>query len=212
MQTNRSVKPLLLALLFLALAVLLVGGMEYIIRMLPPAGVGADSSDPLLAARPTILWVVRGAGIVLLLLAVWRFAVAFARALQPAGGAVASAVGAEVSESAEARAARPAQEPMALRVCPHCGTSNLLQAVYCEGCGNLLPAENVVLVPCRVCGHGNLEEARFCEACGAALTEPEGVAELCRECGFANPPGVAFCQRCGRALAASEPEGDELAR
>ena len=83
MHTQRSTKPLLLALLFLALAVVLVGGIEYIIQLLPPAQTGANSVDALADTRAILLMGVRGAGIVLLLLAAWRFAVAFSRALRP---------------------------------------------------------------------------------------------------------------------------------
>ncbi len=98
--------------------------------------------------------------------------------------------------------------------CPHCGTVNSPNALFCESCGNPLGKTS-----CPNCGAELDPDADFCESCrryikqnvcsfcGANLSGNEA---FCPECG--SPRGgivcpvchtlndFAFCKRCGTAL------------
>jgi len=98
--------------------------------------------------------------------------------------------------------------------CPHCGTVNSPDALFCESCGNPIGKTS-----CPNCGAELDPDADFCESCrryvkqnvcsfcGASLSGNEA---FCPECG--SPRGgivcpvchtlndFAFCKRCGTAL------------
>jgi len=98
--------------------------------------------------------------------------------------------------------------------CPHCGTMNEPEAMFCASCGN-----PIGMATCPNCGAAIEPDADFCETCrhyirkdvcsfcGAKLTGHEA---FCPECG--SPRGgivcpvcrtlndFSFCKQCGTAL------------
>jgi predicted amidophosphoribosyltransferase len=105
-------------------------------------------------------------------------------------------------------------------VCPHCGTINDPEAVFCASCGS-----QIGKMSCPNCGAELDADADFCETCrryvrkdvcsfcGAHL---DGNEAFCPECG--SPRGgivcpvchtmndFAFCKKCGTALTAEAKE------
>lgn len=109
---------------------------------------------------------------------------------------------------------QPAMQTAEGMACPHCGTVNAPDAMFCLACGNPLR-----MGVCPNCGSEIDPDADFCEVChryirtdvcsfcGASLT---GTEAYCPECG--NPRGgivcptcrtlndFAFCKQCGAPL------------
>lgn len=98
--------------------------------------------------------------------------------------------------------------------CPHCGTINEPEALYCASCG-----EPIGMATCPYCGAAVDADADFCESCRHYIRKDvcsfcgsflHGAESYCPECG--SPVGgidcpvcgthndFSFCKQCGTAL------------
>ena len=87
---------------------------------------------------------------------------------------------------------RPAQQQMRMRAaagvkCPHCGTINDPEAIYCESCGNPIGKTS-----CPNCGAELDPDADFCESCRRYIKH-----DVCSFCGARLSGADAFCPECG---------------
>ena len=72
-------------------------------------------------------------------------------------------------------------------VCPHCGTINDPEAVFCASCGN-----QIGRMTCPNCGAELDADADFCETCRRYVRR-----DLCSFCGAHLDGNEAFCPECG---------------
>lgn len=71
--------------------------------------------------------------------------------------------------------------------CPHCGTINEREAVYCASCGNPIGK-----TACPNCGAELDPDADFCESCRRYIKQ-----DVCSFCGSRLSGNDAFCPECG---------------
>ena len=71
--------------------------------------------------------------------------------------------------------------------CPHCGTINDPEALYCASCGNPIGK-----TACPNCGADLDPDADFCESCCRYIKH-----DICSFCGARLGSGDAFCPECG---------------
>ena len=72
-------------------------------------------------------------------------------------------------------------------VCPHCGTINDPEAVFCASCGN-----QIGRMSCPNCGAELDADADFCETCRRYVRK-----DVCSFCGAHLEGNEAFCPECG---------------
>lgn len=71
--------------------------------------------------------------------------------------------------------------------CPHCGTVNEPEAMFCASCGKPLRMGN-----CPNCGSEIDPEADYCEVCHHYIKN-----DVCSFCGARFDPSAAYCPECG---------------
>ena len=72
-------------------------------------------------------------------------------------------------------------------VCPHCGTVNEPEALFCSSCGNAIGMST-----CPNCGAAVEPDADFCESCRHYIR-----TDICSFCGAHLTGHEAFCPECG---------------
>ena len=72
-------------------------------------------------------------------------------------------------------------------VCPHCGTVNEPEALFCSSCGNAIGMST-----CPNCGAAVEPDADFCETCRHYIR-----TDICSFCGAHLTGHEAFCPECG---------------
>ena len=72
-------------------------------------------------------------------------------------------------------------------VCPHCGTVNEPEALFCASCGNAIGMST-----CPNCGAAVEPDADFCETCRHYIR-----TDICSFCGAHLTGHEAFCPECG---------------
>ena len=72
-------------------------------------------------------------------------------------------------------------------VCPHCGTVNEPEALFCSSCGNAIGMST-----CPNCGAAVEPDAVFCETCRHYIR-----TDICSFCGAHLTGHEAFCPECG---------------
>ena len=71
--------------------------------------------------------------------------------------------------------------------CPHCGTMNEPEAMFCASCGN-----PIGMATCPNCGAAIEPDADFCETCRHYIRK-----DVCSFCGARLTGHEAFCPECG---------------
>jgi hypothetical protein len=77
-----------------------------------------------------------------------------------------------------------------MAVCSNCGNEAAEGAVFCDQCGNRLPAPE--------------------PTAPEPVTMPAGGSVICQACGAGNVPGEAFCDFCGSPMEAPAPDAEAV--
>lgn len=91
-----------------------------------------------------------------------------------------------------------------LKKCPFCGKIIAKNIVYCDGCGERVLPEDVLICPNPKCGAFLPAGTLFCLKCGTPIVsetppEPEQV-QKCARCGAQLSEGAMFCTVCGEPV------------